>query len=82
MEKVSLKLQKWTKSDVILNVLTYVLNVGVVILLFIGCLYLNQVMGGQNAQSVLGNSDAVAQFVILVIFIFFPLDCDYLWCST
>ncbi|MBO4594263.1 MAG: hypothetical protein J5697_01005, partial [Clostridia bacterium] len=69
MERTSLKLQKWTKRDVLLNVLTYVINAGLLFLLFIGCVYLNQITGGNPAASILSNVSLVVEFVALVIVI-------------
>lgn len=69
MEEISRKLQKWTKKDVVLNVLTYVINVGILFLLFIGCVYLNQVTGGNSAESVLSNVSLLTEFIVLVIVI-------------
>ena len=69
MEKSSLKLKKWTKKDVILNVLTYVLNIGVIFALFLGCVYVNELIGGSAAKSILNNTTTMVEFVILVVII-------------
>ena len=67
MEKTSLKLQKWTKIDVLLNVITYVANVGILFLLFIGCIYINQVTGGNPASTILSEVVTLVEFIALVV---------------
>ncbi len=89
MEKTSQKLEKWSTKNVVLNVLTYVLNAGILVLLFAGCLYVNQLAGVADAGDVLGKPAKVIEFsslvivlsVILFLYLFFE-DRDFLRRAT
>ena len=66
-EKVkSLKLQKWTKKDVVFVATTYVINAIVFALLFIGACFLNSVADGKAFDETLTDSSAIFDFVIII----------------
>lgn len=62
----SLKLQKWTKKDVALVAITYIINVIVFSLLFVGMCFLNSVAEGETFEEVISNSGAIVDFVIII----------------
>ena len=83
--KTSLKLQKWTKKDVVNNVLVYVFNVVAIVLLFIGAVALTEKETGTGLTHLFARFQDLINFILLVILIavsmfiyFFFEDRDFL----
>ncbi len=60
----SKKIKAWQTKDVVLNVITYVANVFIILAMFIGAVYLNDITGGVNFQEYLSSLTNVFYFFI------------------
>lgn len=65
----SQKLEQWTTKDVVLNVLTYVLNVVVISALFLLAVYMNGLTGGVSFEQYLKSITTPLHFLIMLILI-------------
>ena len=65
-KRKSLKLQPWSKNDVALCVLTYILNTAIFALLFIGMCYLNAIADNKTFAEILPNKGAFFDFIIII----------------
>ena len=81
----SKKILPWTTKDIVLNVVTYVLNTMFIGLLFIGTIYLESLTGGTDFYAYFGNATNFLHFFILLILLvalmaiyFFFEDRDFL----
>lgn len=67
MLKGSMKLKPWTKKDVILNVVTYVANAFVFVLLYFGMIYLESVDSAVNFTEYFSDAKNLVSFILLVV---------------
>lgn len=74
----SLKLLKWTKKDVALNITTYVVNAIVFALLFVGMYVMNSASNGKSAESVLSDGLAIFDFAVIMVLIL-AVSAVYFW---
>ena len=81
----SKKILPWSTKDVVLNVVTYVLNTIFISLLFIGTIFLESVTGGTDFYAYFSNATNFLHFFILLILLvalmamyFFFEDRDFL----
>ncbi len=81
----SKKILPWTTKDIVLNVVTYVLNTMFIGLLFIGTIYLESLTGGTDFYAYFGNATNFLHFFTLLILLvalmaiyFFFEDRDFL----
>ena len=61
------KIQQWTTKDVVLNVLTYVINVIIIAALFVLAVYVNGITGDTDIDEYLKNVATPINFLILLM---------------
>ncbi len=67
MKEVSLKLKPWTKRDVVNNAVTYVCNIILLSLLFLGSIYLDSVTSGKAFAEYFSVATDFFNFFILLV---------------
>ncbi len=65
----SQKILPWQTKNIILNVITYVLNMGVLFALFIGNMYLNSITNDTNFEAQIKNATNFLHFFVLLLLI-------------
>jgi hypothetical protein len=63
----SQKILSWTTKDIVLNVVTYVLNLILISLIFVGTIFLNGVTGGVPLETYFEKPTAFLHFFILLM---------------
>lgn len=70
MKEISLKLQHWSRKDIAKNVATYVCNLVVICLLFIGTVYLDCARAGKPVTEFFADLSDLFNFIILMVLTF------------
>ncbi len=65
----SKKVKEWQTKDVVLNVITYLANVIIILALFFGAVYLNDITGGMDFYEHLSKVTNIFHFFVFVVII-------------